>query len=289
MTPSPSHASQRPPRTLNEKRPGLVAARARLGHQREQVPDRREQAHVGRGVGARGPADGGLVDVDHLVEMLDARDRACGRRARPRPRGSARASARCRISLTSVLFPEPDTPVTQVSAPSGKRTVTSFRLCSVAPTTVSALAAARAPRRGRLDRAPVPTGTLPSASGGDAAISSGVPSATTSPPSSPAPGAQVHDVVGGADRLLVVLHHDHGVSQVAHGGQRVQQPPVVALVQPDRRLVQDVEDARQARADLRGQADALPLAAGEGGRPAVQASGSRAPRSPGSPAAPGSP
>ena len=42
-----------------------------------------------------------------------------------------------------------------------------------------------------------------------------------------------------------------------------QQAVVVALVQADARLVQDVEHAHQARADLRGQADALRLAAAE--------------------------
>ena len=43
--------------------------------------------------------------------------------------------------------------------------------------------------------------------------------------------------------------------------QRREQPVVVALMQPDRRLVQHVEHAGQARADLRGEPDALALAA----------------------------
>jgi hypothetical protein len=38
---------------------------------------------------------------------------------------------------------------------------------------------------------------------------------------------------------------------------------VVALVQADRGLVEDVEHAGEARADLRGEADALALAARE--------------------------
>jgi hypothetical protein len=44
------------------------------------------------------------------------------------------------------------------------------------------------------------------------------------------------------------------------------QPAVVALVQPDRRLVEHVQHAREPGADLRREADALRLAAGE--RPA---------------------
>ena len=73
----------------------------------------------------------------------------------------------------------------------------------------------------------------------------------------------VDQMVGRADRVLVVLDHDHRVAEVAQVAQRLQQPVVVALVQADRGLVQDVEHAGEARADLRGQPDALALAARE--------------------------
>ena len=56
-------------------------------------------------------------------------------------------------------------------------------------------------------------------------------------------GPDVEHVVGGADRVLVVLHHDHGVAEVAQPFERFQQPRIVALVQPDRRLVEHVEHA----------------------------------------------
>jgi hypothetical protein len=54
---------------------------------------------------------------------------------------------------------------------------------------------------------------------------------------------------------------DHGVAQVAQVRQRRQQLAVVALVQPDRRLVEHVENAGEVGADLRGQSDPLPFAA----------------------------
>ena len=76
-------------------------------------------------------------------------------------------------------------------------------------------------------------------------------------------GADVDDVVGAADGVLVVLDDDHGVADVAQLLERLQQAVVVALVQADRRLVEDVHDAGEAGADLRGQPDALRLAAGE--------------------------
>ena len=76
-------------------------------------------------------------------------------------------------------------------------------------------------------------------------------------------GTDVDDPVALADGLLVVLDDEHGVAEVAQPDQRVDQPAVVALVQTDRRLVEHVQRADQAGADLAGEADALRLAAGE--------------------------
>ncbi|MNO54255.1 hypothetical protein D3C76_447210 [compost metagenome] len=82
--------------------------------------------------------------------------------------------------------------------------------------------------------------------------------------------ADVDHVVGEADGVLVVLHHDHRVADIAQVGEGGQQTLVVALVQADGRLVEDVHDAHQAGADLAGQADALRLAAGQGVGAAVE-------------------
>jgi hypothetical protein len=82
-------------------------------------------------------------------------------------------------------------------------------------------------------------------------------------------GPDVDDVVGLADGVLVVLDHDDRVAEVAQPHQGVDEAVVVALVQADRRLVEHVEHADQARADLGGQPDALRLAA----RPACPPSG----------------
>src|SRR5262249_21300442 len=54
--------------------PGPVAARLGLGQAGEPVADRREGAGVGRRGGARRAADRRLVDVDDLVEEVDAVD-----------------------------------------------------------------------------------------------------------------------------------------------------------------------------------------------------------------------
>jgi hypothetical protein len=83
------------------------------------------------------------------------------------------------------------------------------------------------------------------------------------------PRAHVEQVVRRPHRALVVLHDEHGVAEVAQPLERGDQALVVALVQPDRRLVEDVEHADQRRADLRGEPDALRLAAAQRGRRAL--------------------
>jgi hypothetical protein len=76
-------------------------------------------------------------------------------------------------------------------------------------------------------------------------------------------GADIDHMVGLEDGVLVMLDDDHGVAEVAQMLQRLQKPGVVALMQADGGLVQDIEHARQPRADLRRQPDALALAAGQ--------------------------
>ena len=84
------------------------------------------------------------------------------------------------------------------------------------------------------------------------------------------PRSHVDDVVGSAHRLLVVFDGDHRVAEIAQPQQGVDEPTVVALVQADTGLVEDVEDPDQRRSDLRRQADTLGLASGECRRGALQ-------------------
>ena len=67
--------------------------------------------------------------------------------------------------------------------------------------------------------------------------------------------------VGCPNGVLVVFDDDEGVAEVPKSHEGFDQPPVVALVQPDARLVQDVEHPDQPGADLCGQPDALRLTA----------------------------
>ena len=81
---------------------------------------------------------------------------------------------------------------------------------------------------------------------------------------------EVDHPVRRAHHLLVVLDDEHGVADVAEPLERVDEPAVVALVEPDRRLVEDVEDADELRPDLRREPEPLRLAARERLRRAVE-------------------
>ena len=83
-------------------------------------------------------------------------------------------------------------------------------------------------------------------------------------------GPEIDQVVGGTDRLLVVLDDDHRVAQVAQPHERREESRVVALVQPYARLVENVEHAHEARPDLRGEPNALRFPARERFRAPVQ-------------------
>ena len=174
------------------------------------------------------------------------------------------------MSFTRVLLPEPETPVTQVNRPTGRSTVTPLRLLPRAFTTrrwslgQGVRCLGKAMRRLPPRYCPVKEAGVCRHLGGRA-LGDHVAAMH--------PGARAHvdHVVGGMDHVLVVLHHQHRVAEVAQVLERADEAVVVALVQADAGLVQHVHHAGQARADLAGQADALGLAAREGVGAAVQA------------------
>ena len=173
--------------------------------------------------------------------------------------------------MTSVDLPEPLTPVTVISTPSGISTSMSLRLFSRAPLMTIEPSRRRAPVLRRLDRAARLAGRrpvsepLPSVEQlGRRALEDQLPAVLAGA------GPEIDHVVGGADRLLVVLDDDHGVAEIAQPRERREQRAVVALVQADRRLVEDVEHARQVRADLRREPDALAFAARQRRRAAAE-------------------
>ena len=71
----------------------------------------------------------------------------------------------------------------------------------------------------------------------------------------------VHDIIRRADGVFVMFHHDERIAEIAQPLQRRKQFFVVALVQPDARFVENIQNARERAADLRGEADTLRFAA----------------------------
>src|SRR5580700_563134 len=75
--------------------------------------------------------------------------------------------------------------------------------------------------------------------------------------------AEIDDIVGAAHGFFIVFDDENGVSKVAQSFESGEQTAVVACVQADRRLIENIENTAQPRADLRGQADALRFTAGK--------------------------
>src|SRR6266480_991637 len=145
-----------------------------------------------------------------------------------RARLSRFASALKTISFTRVDLPEPETPVTQMNLPTGNSTSISLRLCCAAPRTRNEPRSSSRRSGTAIER--LPARNCPVTDFATRSTFAAGPSATTSPPCRPAP-------------------------------ERVDQARVVALVEPDRRLVEDVEDADELRADLRREPQPLRLPA----------------------------
>ena len=84
-------------------------------------------------------------------------------------------------------------------------------------------------------------------------------------------GPDIDNMIGVTDGVLVVLHYQHGIAEVAQVNQRLEQALVIPLMEADGGFIEDIHDADQPRPDLAGQADALGLAARERLGAAVQA------------------
>ena len=100
------------------------------------------------------------------------------------------ASAGMRLSSTSVVLPEPDTPVTAVRRPRGMAVSSGFTVCS-APVASSMRPRANtssAGMRSRTRTVSAPDRKPPMSEAGFASTSASDPCATTRPPSAPAPG-----------------------------------------------------------------------------------------------------
>ena len=208
---------------------------------RERLADRVEQPGVGRRVAPPRAADRGLVDRHHAVPP--------GHRA-----VDQRALARARHAGDHHQHAERDVDVDVLQVVGARRRAPPAPPTASAPTSFSEARSSRCrPVSVSLARSP-----------------STVPSNTTSPPAGAGAGAEVDDVVGDRDRLRLVLDDEHGVALVAQLQQQVVHPLDVVRVQADRRLVEDVGDVGERRAEVADHLGALRLAARQRARRPVE-------------------
>ena len=145
-----------------------------------------------------------------------------------------------------------------------------LRLCSRAPLTTSSRPGVSSRRSFGISICRRPDRYCPVIDRSLASRSSTVPLTTTSPPCSPAPGPM--STIQSAT-LIVSSSCSTTMSVLPMSRSRIErldQPGVVPLVQPDRRLVEHVEDADQPGPDLGGQPDALRLTTGQRRRRPVE-------------------
>ena len=213
---------------------------------------------VGGGVAARRAADRRLVDVDHLVDVLESADaRRSGRASRARRADALRERAVERVVHERGLARAGDARHRRrrrragcaASRPSGCARGSRVR--------TSAFSARLAALRRHRDRAPAGEVVAGQRVGVRSSVAAACPRATIRPPWMPAPGPM--SITQSAARI-VSSSCSTTITLLPWSRRRrrlVEQARVVARVEADRGLVEDVEHAHQARADLRREPDAL--------------------------------
>ena len=228
----------------------LVAAGLGFGDGGEEVSDVGEESDVGGRVAARRAADGALIDVDDLVDVVDA--------------GYGLVLAGTILGVVHQLgeaFVEhlDDERGFAAAADAGDCDELAQRDAHVHILEVvlggalddDFLAVAQATLGGHLNAAFVAHVLRREAIGAvDEVLLPGGADDVAAVLARARP--HVDHEVGGADGVLVVFNHKHGIAQVAHPLEGVDEAGVVALVQANARLIEDIEDAHELAADLGG-------------------------------------
>ena len=213
---------------------------------RERLADRVEQPGVRRRVAPARATDRGLIDRHHSVS---SRHRTVDQRALPRAGHPGHDDEHAKGDV--------DVDVLQV---------------------VIAGAAHLEHSRGRAHRRLQRRSVVEVAAGERAAVAQPVDRALEHDLStaSASAGAEVHRMVGDRDRLRLVLDDEHGVALVAQLQQEVVHALDVVRMQARGRLVEDVGDVGERRAEVADHLRALSLAARQRALTDARATGSRA-------------
>ena len=245
---------------------GFVAAQLRLRRLAEQFAHRIEQAGVGRRIGARRATDRRLVDIDDLVDIL----RAANLPVRSRSGPSAVNLLRQRFIKNFIdqrALAGTGNPGHRRKHAQRKPHIDAGQIVFRRPQDLHPFSIGRAPlfrHRNRQFARQVLTGNR---------LSTGLDIIDRSlrhhmSAMHPGPRSDIDDVIGAEHGFFVMLDHQQGIAQITQSLQRIQQFPVIALMQADTRFIQNIQYTDQPRTNLRRQADPLRLAAGQRtGRP----------------------
>ena len=220
-----------------------VAARLCVRRFGKQVADIVEHARISRRIGTRRTSDRRLVNVDDLVEILDADEfvmRSCT--------GLRAVQLRCQLFVQDFID-ERGLARTRNTGHTGERAKRNgkVRMLEVVYRTAldrDALAAAFAPdfgHRNEFSARKILSGD------GFITFQQLVYRALEHDLAAVAsrPRTDIHNVVSRKHGVLVVLDHDERVAKVAQPPQGRKQLVVVALMQTDGRLVEDIQHAHQ--------------------------------------------
>src|SRR5215470_1913020 len=206
---------------LNVERESSRFVAPRFGFRKTSKPfsNRCERPRIGGWIRARRASNRRLVDVDHLVEILEAFNlverRGCFASAVESPRDRFIEG----VDQQGRFTPAGDT---RDAGEQSERDLCGDVLEVVTARTDQSELAPRidlAPLRD-LDEAHA-IEILPGERVGVGHDLFGRALSDNPPAMDPSPGADIDDVVGGADRVLVVLDHDHSIAQIAQALQRL--------------------------------------------------------------------
>ena len=240
--------------------PLCESSRPCIRRSREKIPDHIEHTRIGGRIGPRRPADRRLIDIDHLVELFDAvyaitfsgndlrmvqlprerlvehliHQRALAGTGDSRDHGHD-AQRKGNINMLQVVHRRAADREPPGRFPALLRDLDPARAGEILPCEGGRILHNLRRRARRDDLAAVRPGA----------------------------GSDVHNIVGRPHRVLIVLHDNHGVAEIAEPFHRVEQLVIIPLMQTDARLVKNVAHPHQAGADLRRKSDPLCLAAGQ--------------------------
>lgn len=240
---------------------GLVATHTGAGQLGKEIADVVEYADIGGRIGTRGASDGRLVDLDYLVDILDAGDALVGQRT---------LLGMIEMGVEDGMEGLVDEGALSATAHAcnadeeSQRNVERYALEVVACCTCEneMLAVLGTSADGYLNIAR----SVKVVAGGSAMLEEFVEwtfchnlSAMNT-----CSRSNIYDIVCSQNHIAVVFDHNNAIAQVAKLFESVYQLAVVALVKAYGRLVEDIKHVDQLGSYLGGQTDALAFASGEG-------------------------